>query len=56
MAVSASISPRDARAYFRIQVSTRPSLACQSSALVQTPSVFDGVFCVKAGFMGGGSK
>jgi hypothetical protein len=40
------LSPRDVRAHFRIQVSTAPALACPGSAS-QTPSSFDGVFCVK---------
>ena len=41
------VSPRDVRAHFRIQVSTRPALACQVLRVPQTPSCFDGVFCVK---------
>lgn len=40
--------PRDARAHFRIQVSRRPALACLASA-APTPSLIDGVFCVKGG-------
>jgi len=39
--------PRDVRAHFRIQVSTRPALACPVYRVPQTPSCFDGVFCVK---------
>ena len=41
------VSPRDVRAHFRIQVSTRPALACQGVRFSQTPSFIDGVFCVK---------
>ena len=41
------VSPRDVRAHFRIQVSTRPALACQVVRAPQTPSLIDGVFCVK---------
>ena len=41
------VSPRDVRAHFRIQVSTRPALACQNPSFSQTPSFRDGVFCVK---------
>jgi hypothetical protein len=43
------VSPRDVRAHFRIQVSTRPALACQNLSFAQTPSFRDGVFCVKGG-------
>ena len=40
-------APRDVRAHFRIQVSTRPALACPVHRVPQTPSFFDGGFCVK---------
>ena len=41
--------PRDARAHFRIQVSSRPVVTCRLDRAAQTPSIFDGVFCVKGG-------
>jgi hypothetical protein len=44
---------RDARAHFRIQVSTRQALACLGSGSSKTPSPCDGVFCVKGGAGGG---
>lgn len=47
MAKRECVSPRDVRAHFRIQVSTRPALACQNLSLSPTPSFRDGVFCVK---------
>lgn len=47
MAKRECVSPRDVRAHFRIQVSTRPALACQVLRFSQTPSLRDGVFCVR---------
>ena len=49
MAHTSGHQPLDWRAHFRIQVSSRPAVACRLARTTETPSIFDGVFCVKGG-------
>ena len=45
---------REARAHFRILCASRPTLGCLNFLPGETPSFFDGVFCVNGPALSGG--